>query len=186
MRAVCYVFTYWQLGIHPAGLPHSETHGSKRMCRSPWLIAACRVLHRLLAPRHSSCALRSLINLFLRQVQPCLGNSFFVITDSLSCQRLSAAEIESDSALFEVAFTYYPICRCQRTSGTSYIESHGRLGFRVSSSRSNTKKRSLFASLLLPFRAFPRSPLDLPFFRWWAWQDLNLRPCAYQAHALTN
>jgi hypothetical protein len=62
------VFTHWQLGIHPAGLPHSETHGSKRMCRSPWLIAACRVLHRLLAPRHSSCALRSLINLFLRQV----------------------------------------------------------------------------------------------------------------------
>ena len=22
--------------------------------------------------------------------------------------------------------------------------------------------------------------------RWWAWQDSNLRPCAYQAHALTN
>jgi hypothetical protein len=23
-------------------------------------------------------------------------------------------------------------------------------------------------------------------YRWWAWQDSNLRPCAYQAHALTN
>jgi hypothetical protein len=56
-------FTLRQPGIHPAGLPHSEIHGSKRMCRYPWLIAACRVLHRLLAPRHSSCALRSLINL---------------------------------------------------------------------------------------------------------------------------
>ena len=28
-----------------------------RICRSPWLIAACRVLHRLPVPRHSPCAL---------------------------------------------------------------------------------------------------------------------------------
>ena len=39
------------------GFPHSEISGSKRMCRSPKLIAACRVLHRLLMPRHSPCAL---------------------------------------------------------------------------------------------------------------------------------
>ncbi len=44
-----------------AGFPHSEIHGSMRMCRSPWLIAACRVLHRLLMPRHSPCALFCLI-----------------------------------------------------------------------------------------------------------------------------
>ena len=43
-----------------AGFPHSEIHGSMRMCRSPWLIAACRVLLRLLMPRHSPCALFSL------------------------------------------------------------------------------------------------------------------------------
>ena len=30
------------------------------MCGSPWLIAACHVLHRLLMPRHSPCALYSL------------------------------------------------------------------------------------------------------------------------------
>ena len=42
------------------GLPHSEIPGSKRACRSPRLIAACRVLHRLLSPRHPSCALTSL------------------------------------------------------------------------------------------------------------------------------
>ncbi len=39
-----------------AGLPHSETPGSKRACRSPGLIAADRVLHRLVMPRHPSCA----------------------------------------------------------------------------------------------------------------------------------
>ena len=43
-----------------AGFPHSEISGSMRMCRSPELIAACRVLLRLLMPRHSPCALFSL------------------------------------------------------------------------------------------------------------------------------
>ena len=44
-------------GDEPCGFPHSEICGSKRMCRSPQLIAACHVLHRLLMPRHSPCAL---------------------------------------------------------------------------------------------------------------------------------
>ncbi len=43
-----------------AGLPHSEIHGSRPICGSPWLIAACHVLRRLLMPRHSPCALYSL------------------------------------------------------------------------------------------------------------------------------
>ena len=43
-----------------AGLPHSEIHGSRDICSSPWLIAACHVLRRLLMPRHSPCALISL------------------------------------------------------------------------------------------------------------------------------
>ena len=41
-------------------LPHSEISGSKLICSSPKLIAACHVLHRLLMPRHSPCALISL------------------------------------------------------------------------------------------------------------------------------
>ena len=44
------------------GFPHSEILGSKLMCSSPRLIAACHVLHRLLMPRHSPCALYSLTN----------------------------------------------------------------------------------------------------------------------------
>ena len=43
-----------------AGLPHSEISGSQDICSSPKLIAAYRVLHRLLMPRHSPCALSSL------------------------------------------------------------------------------------------------------------------------------
>ena len=49
-------------GYCPAGLPHSEIHGSMDICSSPWLIAACHVLRRLLMPRHSPCALSSLTN----------------------------------------------------------------------------------------------------------------------------
>ena len=48
-------------GVHPAGFPHSEIPGSKPACGSPRLIAACHVLHRLLAPRHPPYALSSLI-----------------------------------------------------------------------------------------------------------------------------
>ena len=40
--------------------PHSEIPGSMDICSSPRLIAACHVLHRLLMPRHSPCALYSL------------------------------------------------------------------------------------------------------------------------------
>ena len=43
-----------------AGFPHSVIHGSMDMCSSPWLIAACHDLLRLLMPRHSPCALISL------------------------------------------------------------------------------------------------------------------------------
>ena len=38
------------------GLPHSETSGSKPVDGSPEIIAVCRVLHRLVMPRHPSCA----------------------------------------------------------------------------------------------------------------------------------
>ena len=57
-----------------AGFPHSEISGSMRMCRSPELIAACRVLLRLLMPRHSPCALISLTIVF---ATACVAKSWF-------------------------------------------------------------------------------------------------------------
>ena len=48
-----------------AGLPHSVIHGLTLMCSSPWLIAACHDLRRLLMPRHPPCALFSLTYIFL-------------------------------------------------------------------------------------------------------------------------
>ena len=50
--------------LTPGGFPHSEICGSTDICSFPQLIAACRVLLRLLMPRHSPCALHSLTLLF--------------------------------------------------------------------------------------------------------------------------
>src|SRR5438309_214035 len=55
-------------GFYPRGFPHSEIPGSKPACGSPRLIAACHVLHRLLLPRHSPCALSSLTIKFTRHI----------------------------------------------------------------------------------------------------------------------
>ena len=55
-----YEFTIRWLRMNVAGFPHSEICGSKDICSYPQLIAACRVLLRLLMPRHSPCALSSL------------------------------------------------------------------------------------------------------------------------------
>ena len=43
-----------------ARFPHSEICGSRDICSSPQLIAACHVFLRLLVPRHPPCALYSL------------------------------------------------------------------------------------------------------------------------------
>ena len=55
-----------QLCIHCmipcGGFPHSDISGSQLICSSPKLFAAYHVLHRLLMPRHSPCALISLIS----------------------------------------------------------------------------------------------------------------------------
>ena len=48
------------LRFYRSGFPHSDIPGSKPACGSPRLIAACHVLHRLLPPRHSPCALSNL------------------------------------------------------------------------------------------------------------------------------
>ena len=42
--------------LRGAGLLHSDIRGSKAACASPRLIAACRVLLRLLSPRHPPSA----------------------------------------------------------------------------------------------------------------------------------
>jgi hypothetical protein len=50
-------YVFMQRYLLPGGLPHSDIHGSTPARGSPWLFAACHVLHRLLVPRHPPNAL---------------------------------------------------------------------------------------------------------------------------------
>ena len=59
LRALC--VRARMAGVLPAGFPHSDTRGSRIICISPRLFAACRVFHRPLVPRHPPCALLCLI-----------------------------------------------------------------------------------------------------------------------------
>ena len=47
----------WIHALSACGFPHSDIHGSKDICSSPWLFAAYHVFRRLLVPRHPPCAL---------------------------------------------------------------------------------------------------------------------------------
>ena len=52
-----------------SGLPHSEIQGSTIARISPWLFAACHVLHRLSVPRHPPDALTSTLDRKTRRLQ---------------------------------------------------------------------------------------------------------------------
>ena len=56
--------------LQRAGLPHSDTRGSRAARASPRIFAACRVLHRLREPRHPPCALVTLARLRARPPPP--------------------------------------------------------------------------------------------------------------------
>ena len=55
-----YEFTVVQPSTKMIGFPHSEISGSKLTYSSPKHIGVSSVLHRLLVPRHSPCALNNL------------------------------------------------------------------------------------------------------------------------------
>ena len=70
VREVPFINLCIQLMIYDSSsyvFPHSEICGSRLICSSPQLIAACHVLLRLLMPRHSLYALLSL-NSFINMI----------------------------------------------------------------------------------------------------------------------
>lgn len=75
----------------PVGLPHSEISGSTPACDSPKLFAANHVLHRLLTPRHSPCALSSLTTNLEKLVSASLLSSIV----SIAIRRLQGRDQSS-------------------------------------------------------------------------------------------
>ena len=62
----------WMIRVLRTGFPHSDICGSRIICISPQLFAAYHVLHRLLMPRHSPCALLRLTSSQLASLLICL------------------------------------------------------------------------------------------------------------------
>ena len=85
-----YEFSRGSSDLTRKGLPHSEIPGSKPVCGSPRLIAACHVLHRFSAPRHPPSTLSSLTIKYLRRES-------FSFT-RLSCQRSRSPRIKKPLA----------------------------------------------------------------------------------------
>ena len=79
----------------PAGFPHSEIHGSKPACGSPWLFAAYHVFLRRPVPWHPPCALSNLI-----------------VTKLSSCQRIVFTIFDSFFLLRPTAKLFAFYCAC--------------------------------------------------------------------------
>ena len=90
------------------GLPHSEIPGSKLICSSPGLIAACHVLHRLLAPRHSPYTLSSLT----------IRNSELTIIGVLAYTPIGVSPYANTACLWSEKTTVCRIFNCQRSHTT--------------------------------------------------------------------
>ncbi len=84
----------------PDGLPHSDICGSMAMCASPQLFAACHVLHRLMVPRHSPCALCNLTILTCVVLHPvCMRMPGVVFVPSRSRHKLLKRSQDSQGSL---------------------------------------------------------------------------------------
>jgi len=213
------------------GFPHSEIRGSTIARISPRLIAACHVLHRLLAPRHPPNALLSLHHTITARAQGqiaphTVSSSSCVISRSTSPKARGATDThpqshthtpdpihtEKEQAPTNPAQTSLTGDRrqaSQETSGFS-CERRSQSGTPWRQSDSNRRPPACKAGALptelcprmglntdvAPLRGraatqrvagrFALPPGDFRPRRKWAREDLNLRPHAYQACALTN
>ena len=117
-------------------LPHSEISGSKCICHSPKLIAAYHVLHRLLAPRHPLCALKSLI--------PCLKSATRTSLPkeavSTLCESFDSPTYRYEYRVFAVkidVFGNQNIFKDRKNSSQGVTPARGLLHFAISCSQSN-------------------------------------------------
>ena len=137
------------------------------MCSSPWLIAAYHVLHRLLMPRHSPCALHSLTSL----------SSFVWFSELCKLhKKLFLANCNYPKIYPYCCFFYLLIfLPCSV--------------FKVQLSFSSCSSQfDLLIEVSIPWNfnqqiSFSHSSL---VFLWWAQVDSNHRPHDYQSCALTS
>ena len=146
---------------------HSDIPGSMLVCSSPRLFAACRVLLRLLMPRHPSCALCSLTTKISTILIACceflqfLFSTFSALT-KLFCLPVWLLSFPYNSFLY-LSMNTMPFI------GTFCLYMVGVLGFEPrTSSLSGTRSNQLSYT---PNRA---SRYDgNPVYLWWSLRDSN-------------
>jgi hypothetical protein len=115
------------------GLPHSDIPGSKLVCSSPRLFAACHVLHRLLAPRHSPYTLSSLTIKLKTDAHQSFAyqlvcDSFFRNTacvcgrKKLPCAEYSVVKDQACRTLPAIWLTSVRLARCFRSAATTVTD----------------------------------------------------------------
>ena len=197
------------------GFPHSDIRGSTIARISPRLFAACHVLHRLLAPRHPPNALIALNTppTPVRRTKPHIQASAAepkcpaILTlnptnqsDSPVKQHASSPSphrnLRPASHLVMQRKAARVTARPQPSDNQPHMETVG-IEPTTPCLQSRCSPTELRPRKPLPGRAAGQAPpkhrgrhpilsIPPPQARVWAREDLNLRPHAYQACALTN
>ena len=192
LSSSAYVFSRRYPGITLDGFPHSEISGSTLVCSSPKLIAACHVLHRLLAPRHPPYALSSLTIPGSRRTagigsdalptsEPRRRPRHCVITEATVCGVFSCQTSSRRGARKSAP------CERGRAVDDERARKTENAWWRIPGSNRRPpgcKPGALPAELIPPNERRP--PARGAAASWWAWVDSNYRPHAYQACALTD
>ena len=188
------------------GLPHSDIHGSKPARGSPWLFAACHVLHRLLVPRHppnALIALKTRMNIFSQGRKtsrpPCTETIHKTVDQSPLIARLHEPQTRTKShthsslAPMNVSFAAEsfrtpkgtpPLVRlADRDTPTDAPEP-------IQLPKTNTRRmpKSTLRDLSSPPTTTPGSLNQTSHTQsqkpWWRWTGSNRRPPACKAGAL--
>ena len=169
----------------PIGFPHSDIRGSKHASCSPRRFAGCCVLPRLSVPRHPPCALYNLPFC-------CLSNSSSTLVSILLTRSHFVIYSSSSSSFIHVpvylgnvncSFSEFNLFCFQRT-----LESDAALFTEVNTLSSSpwTHTGSNRRPPECKSGALPAELWAHQLFSTWAGVDLNHRPHAYQACALTS
>ena len=162
------------------GLPHSDTHGSRLLCSSPWLFAALHVLLRLCMPRHPPCALNHF------NYKACTNRQ----DPKRSQPAAQTAVIRFNCGVKNPSQDpQLPLAHIPRTLAGAHYTLRIYISYYFIMSKNSPVELRGFEprTPCLQSRCSSQlsySPHSAPRLMW-AWEDLNLRPHAYPACALT-
>ena len=95
--------------VPASGYPIRRSPGHSLLAANRGLSQLAHVLHRLLAPRHSLCALKSLFSCFMSLFRPRRAGKRHY--------KFSPYSLRSQSRFSRMKLQFfYPVCRCQRPS----------------------------------------------------------------------